>query len=1165
MWFRTLARNSSRFVSHQLQWVLFLPLLCILLVTCNVEPDKEHRINLYLNDSLSVDKGNYDSLRISFADVEGVVFQRNVFQGPYRIDSTQGVLKSLLMGPYSPSSYSIVIVAFRGNDSAVYEIPVLDGEAQNLVVKRALPPLKHLDPELPPDDSTVILPKELRLTDSLVTLGFTGMSGTTVRLYAILKPDGSVGTVQFRTENPLVAEVDETGVVRATGVGNTHVTACLVNPIGICDTVMVKVIAPQAITSVLFERSLPVFYVGAPPIPLRIKHLPEELTPFLEFSSSDTGVVAHQGDGLFKAIRSGHAILTVKALGTKDVKDTVHVETQIDAPVIDAGPSRSVAVGQEVVIPVKVTQKFGTLQLSWDFDGDEKPDSTITTQSDTLSATARHVYPEEGEFGVVFSAKDGEGNNKTQTVRIRVGKAGPLITILSPRPDTVVNIPNIAIRYTSDSVQKQIVAKLQEGLNTVLVRDSNATGKDSASIRIILDTKAPVVKILSPAQGWITRLPVIDVEWSVDSVMQQTQNKEDLSGKQGSVSIVREVMDSAGNIGSASITIVYDTIPTNAPVFQMMDSLFNVPRPEWVWKSGGGNGMGTYSVQLDSQPAMIVTKTTFTPNVDLKDGKHTLRVMEQDAAGNGSVKTPKTVEIKTSKPTAPTFVEASTTPSPTNNKRPKWTWKTSGSAGGGMGRFKWSVNTPTSVQKEDTSTQFSPAADLPDGTYTLTLEERDAFGNWSLPVTRPIQVLTTGRIVKIVSPVNGIYTNIKSGLINVVWKVDDITQDSLTTETLLNEGQWNVIRRQFRDAAANLTQDSVSVYWDTTAPKIAFASPVNGATVNQNQIKVAWSVDGSPQDSQTTQDLGPGEGVKTITRSFTDLAGNSGTSSIQVTVDFMMPSQTRLSKVLVLDKSQGGANGHLESRRDLNAALRGLATQRGFTVTTLGQNDSAATINNQFSQANLQNFQAIIFSNNDGVDAQIDSVSKLNVENFVKNGGTLIAIHAASAFVSKWSWYAQSLVQGYWVHATNQPKANLVHDAEGLAAGTAASGIFKNLVAPTAFMDEFYSFLGSPRDTTDVTVLVTVDESTFDKTINAPMGADHPVVWTRKVGKGNVVSFSLGHSWSNNNVFTASNGYLQKLLYRIMRFGAGDFAGCTDSTKTKYNPDATESDPAQCL
>lgn len=223
------------------------------------------------------------------------------------------------------------------------------------------------------------------------------------------------------------------------------------------------------------------------------------------------------------------------------------------------------------------------------------------------------------------------------------------------------------------------------------------------------------------------------------------------------------------------------------------------------------------------------------------------------------------------------------------------------------------------------------------------------------------------------------------------------------------------------------------------------------------------------------------------------------------------PAVTHLKKILVLDKSQGGANSHLESRRDLNAALKELAADKGFSLTFIGQKDASSVIASEFSAERLATYQAVMFSNNEGVHAQLDSASKKNVETYVKNGGGLIPIHAAQDFVFNWPWYTKSLVQSFFgAHGSNQPKANLAHDSAGTKGGTETQGISRGLTAPKSFLDEFYSFKASPRDSADVTILVTVDERSFTKTVNAPMGEDHPVVWTKTEGKGRVVNFSLG-------------------------------------------------------
>jgi type 1 glutamine amidotransferase len=277
------------------------------------------------------------------------------------------------------------------------------------------------------------------------------------------------------------------------------------------------------------------------------------------------------------------------------------------------------------------------------------------------------------------------------------------------------------------------------------------------------------------------------------------------------------------------------------------------------------------------------------------------------------------------------------------------------------------------------------------------------------------------------------------------------------------------------------------------------------------------------------------------------------------------PAHTNLKSVLILDKSQGGANGHLESRRDLNAGLAQLATKYGFTVTTIGQNDPASKITNEFSATGLAKYQVVIFSNNDGVDAQLDAASKTNFENWVKGGGGFIPIHAASAFISNWPWLTSVLVQSFYgPHGNNQPKANVSHDPEGTKDGTETKGIFKGLTAPLAFLDEYYSFQKSPRGTAGVTILATVDEKSYSQPVNGPMGSDHPVIWAKVEGKGRVVHQSMGHSWSSNNVYTAANSYLTNLLYGELRYAAGDFVGCTDNKYTEFNADATKSDATLC-
>ncbi len=760
--------------------VIGMTLLVGLFISCNVEPEVEHRIDLALHDSLSKDKGGYDSLQISILSDNGKVIQPLVFRGPYEAGKTGGVLKGLLLGSSVPPEFTIDIKAFKGGDTVHVNIQVKDkvpGAIVRIDTVKIKPPVVR-----PGDSDTVIInpptdPKTLVLNESVLILGITGLPR---QVYAKLLPDGATGLIRFSISDSLIATVDINGIITPRAVGETQVIAQVDKLPQVSDTLLVKVILPPAITQVAFARSAGILYVGAPSIKLKVTHLPDTLTPMFEFKSSDPGTIEVNTLGEVIAKAEGFALITVNASGSTGIRDTITLRGLRDAPIIDAGQTQSVAVGQAVNIKVKVTQAFGTLNLTWDFNADGKPEGSTTLDT----ATATHTYSTQGEYLAVFTAKDEEGNATTQTVRIRVGKAGPLVIITSPKQDTLVNTPRFTVQYTTDGTPKSQVFNLLVGTNTLVVKDSNTTGTDMASVKVTLDTKAPVVKITSPQNGAITNSPEVDVAWSVDSVAKTTGIKENLVGKQGPITFYRDFTDSAGNRGRDSITITRDTVP----------------------------------------------------------------------------------------PAIPTFNLTLSSPSVTNNKRLTWVWASSGISGGGNGNFRWSVNTPTPATGAGLATQFSSPTELPDGTYLLTFEERDAAGNWSSPVTREVRVLTSGALVAITSPLRGSYFNVRSGVINITWEVNSANQLSDTNHTLTQEGVWNRIRREFRDVAGNISFDTVSVFWDTTAPTAPTFSvkPQTPArTTSSSQHTWTWGNTGIFEwHFSTTSTLPTGSGTANTTGSY---------------------------------------------------------------------------------------------------------------------------------------------------------------------------------------------------------------------------------------------------------------------------------------------------------
>lgn len=63
----------------------------------------------------------------------------------------------------------------------------------------------------------------------------------------------------------------------------------------------------------------------------------------------------------------------------------------------------------------------------------------------------------------------------------------------------------------------------------------------------------------------------------------------------------------------------------------------------------------------------------------------------------------------------------------------------------------------------------------------------------------------------------------------------------------------------------------------------------------------------------------------------------------------------------------------------------------------------------------------------------------------------------------------------------------------------------------TAKDDEWYTYNRSPRQSPDIMVLASVDESSYPESVKVRMG-DHPVIWVNRSVKARNVYFQMGHS-----------------------------------------------------
>ena len=98
-----------------------------------------------------------------------------------------------------------------------------------------------------------------------------------------------------------------------------------------------------------------------------------------------------------------------------------------------------------------------------------------------------------------------------------------------------------------------------------------------------------------------------------------------------------------------------------------------------------------------------------------------------------------------------------------------------------------------------------------------------------------------------------------------------------------------------------------------------------------------------------------------------------------------------------------------------------------------------------------------------------------------------------------WPWYVEQFCTEFDNHKAIEQATVRVEDR------TSASTV--HLPAAWSRTDEWYNFTASPRG--KVHVLAALDEKSFH---GGTMGADHPVAWCRKVGRGRLWYTALGHT-----------------------------------------------------
>lgn len=226
-----------------------------------------------------------------------------------------------------------------------------------------------------------------------------------------------------------------------------------------------------------------------------------------------------------------------------------------------------------------------------------------------------------------------------------------------------------------------------------------------------------------------------------------------------------------------------------------------------------------------------------------------------------------------------------------------------------------------------------------------------------------------------------------------------------------------------------------------------------------------------------------------------------GGVKVYETTPSALPADIKRPAILVFSKTNGFR--HKEAIPAANATLAALAKEKGWGIF---QTENAAT----FRPDILARFDAVVFNNVSGDVFTPDQ--RAAFQSFVDNGGGYVGIHAAGDDSHKaWGWYADKVIGTRFIGHPMFPQFQkaVIRIEDHTHPATAQLG------ASWARTDEWYSFDRSPRRP-GIAILATLDEASYSPKglfgSDIAMGKDHPIVWTRCVGKGRALYSALGHT-----------------------------------------------------
>lgn len=825
-----------------------------LLVACHLTKEDEV-IQVFTFQTLADSLRGTDTALIVLKDRSGKPID-TLFYGPVAGAS----FANLESEHYKGGPITITVEGFKGG-KLVYKLQKeYSGESgkDTTLVIIARPVLRNIKV-----DSVQIQPDSLNLNAK-------GPEGI---LKAIVHPDSASQLVTWQSLEPAKATVSSQGRVSGLDTGRARIVAWSVADGKVSDTIWVTITAPLKVEKVAFDRASLEVYVGGSAESLKVTVLPPGADPRVRLTSENPAVASLE-NGKVKGLQEGetrvHAVSLEDTTLSAVLRVLVHPKPSdpVDSVTVSPDTLRLYTGGEALPLSASIHPRTLKPQFAWhsaapgiaqvDAAGKVTPISAgrtyirarslaDSTKSDSALTLVKKDVPRIA-LGIDTTISVGAAIIHSPTVSQEYG------TLIEVRWDLDGNgsWDDTATAFRPIS---QAYPEAKEYIARFYAKDSE--GNDTIATRKVRSVNGPVILFKSPADGAYVNSSPLLVTWTVDGVEQSASE----ALKPGPNTITRNAKNAAGETFSASITVHFDSDPPARPIVKGPASPTSSLRPAWSWESaGGGNGTFRYRLNLDNftTGAVLGTDTAFTPAANLVGGTHTLYVQERDQAGNWSPSGSFAVRIDTTAPAAP--VVNGTTPSPTNIRRPTWSWTGSASEGFSSYRFKLdNADLRTGATTTSSSTFIVPAgSELSEGPHTLYVQQADSAGNWSASGNAQIIVDLTPPLAPRVSappsPTNDrtpTWTFAARGGGNGTYryKLNDRNLSSGATETATPSftptqdlaAGLQTLYVQERDSAGNWsTSDSASVTIDLSTPGAPSVNLVGSSPTNNQTPGWSW-------------------------------------------------------------------------------------------------------------------------------------------------------------------------------------------------------------------------------------------------------------------------------------------------------------------------------------